>query len=260
MIICPICQNKLTLTEKQGICDQGHLFDRSRQGYINLSLKQSKGHGDNQLLSHARDIFLNGGFYEFLSQKIIEILKQYPHQFLLDLGCGQGYYLKQFVSALKPTQSVGIDLSKDSLKIASRNDKQSTYIVATSAFLPIQNESVDVVLNMFSPKVEKEVYRVLKPKGIWIGVDVAKNHLLQLKEMLYEQVVLNDETPESFNDFTLLHQEIIQQEKIVKQPYLSALLDMTPYRFTSPLDKIQQVYQQTQTPMCFSFNIKVYQK
>ena len=118
-ILCPICKEKLTKQDKTLTCPNKHSFDIDKQGYINLNMKASCNTGDEKEMIKARNLFLNEDYYLFLKNKLNEIILKLNPSNLLDLACGEGYYTKD----LKVEDKIGIDLSKEALKIASRIDK-----------------------------------------------------------------------------------------------------------------------------------------
>ena len=66
--ICPVCKNELSEEEKLYRCENGHCFDKSKFGYVNLLQSQkssAKRHGDDRLMVRARRDFLDSGYYGF---------------------------------------------------------------------------------------------------------------------------------------------------------------------------------------------------
>ena len=66
MLICPVCKEKLIKENKTFRCVNNHSFDCAKQGYVNLSRKQTKNHGDNALMVKARTDFLEKDYYDFM--------------------------------------------------------------------------------------------------------------------------------------------------------------------------------------------------
>ena len=98
-----------------------------------------------------------------------------PSTQLLDVGCGAGFLSNEL--AKQGLQVTGVDLSKESLKVAARHDKTKSvyYQVADAYHLPFEDQSFDVLTAMDflehvdRPKeVIKEFSRVLKPNGLFI--------------------------------------------------------------------------------------------
>ena len=68
--ICPKCKAPLTVSGGSLRCPDGHCYDISSGGYVNLLLSNmmnSKLPGDNKLMVNARRAFLNKGFYRPLA-------------------------------------------------------------------------------------------------------------------------------------------------------------------------------------------------
>lgn len=51
LLSCPICHTAMSITDS-AICEQGHNFDFSKQGYLNLLVQNNATHYDKELLSH----------------------------------------------------------------------------------------------------------------------------------------------------------------------------------------------------------------
>lgn len=75
MLICPVCKEKLIKENKTFRCVNNHSFDCAKQGYVNLSRKQTKNHGDNALMVKARTDFLEKDYYDFMRQYVKEKVK-----------------------------------------------------------------------------------------------------------------------------------------------------------------------------------------
>ena len=99
---------------------------------------------------------------------------------ILELGCGQGYFLKQVAADVtKGTHIHGIDVSSELLNIA-RNDLGEKVVLThtEAAKLPhLKDGSVDLVYSVLALQnlsdfdaVMKEVKRVLTPKGRLVAV------------------------------------------------------------------------------------------
>jgi ubiquinone/menaquinone biosynthesis C-methylase UbiE len=97
---------------------------------------------------------------------------------ILDLCCGSGQ-ATQFL--LKYSQNVtGLDASPLSLKRARENFPQAEYVEAFAEDMPLKENEFDIVhtsvaLHEMQPeqlrKILREVYRVLKPGGVFVLLD-----------------------------------------------------------------------------------------
>jgi len=126
---CPVCGLPLVPQLRNFHCEKNHSFDQARSGYVNLLLaqhKQSRQPGDADEMVLARQRFLDHGYYLALAQGLEQILIQILQKRstnedfqLLDLGCGEGYYLQQLSQLLSKTglslQLAGIDISKKAI-------------------------------------------------------------------------------------------------------------------------------------------------
>jgi len=243
---CPKCESPLLKRENSLVCDVGHCFDIARQGYVNLLLanqKNSREPGDNIEMIDARSDFLRAGHYRNLVQRIQEMLL--PHLpekgCLLDLGCGEGYYLEQLALGIanwphRELNLAGVDISKVAVRKAAVSAKtlplpQSLsiqYAVASGARLPLMNGLVDLVVNVFAPVSPEELCRVMRDGGLLLRVTPGERHLYQLKAALYDTVRLH--VPESpLSCFDLLQRENLKYSLVLQSAAsLQQLIAMTP--------------------------------
>jgi 23S rRNA (guanine745-N1)-methyltransferase len=244
-IICPLCRQPLTATEKSWHCDNRHNFDIAKQGYCNLlpvQNKKSKSPGDDAQMVAARKAFLGEGHYLPLAQqlnlRIIEQLqsKQLTNTQLVDAGCGEGYYTSLLGKALRQHaddhQLIGTDISKHAIVAAAKQDKHTQWFVANSNALPVATHSNDVLLSLFAPTQAAEFHRCLKKDGLLILATTGKNHLLELRELLYQQVndAVFDPNAVLEHYFTAVGVETIDFElHLQTNQAIKNLLAMTPH-------------------------------
>jgi len=110
---------------------------------------------------------------------------------VLDVGCGAGFISNHLARAKYEVSA--IDLSENSLAVAKQKDETGTvnYIYADAYQLPFSNASFDCIVStdflehVSEPqKVLKEIYRVLKPGGIFFFHTFSKNpisYILSIK-------------------------------------------------------------------------------
>ena len=169
-LLCPVCGEKLNEEERRWFCPKGHSFDRAASGYVNLLISHQNGkiHGDDKLMVRSRREFLDGGYYEPLKEELCKTVLSYCENkelSLLDSGCGECYYTSAVESFLLnqgiDCNIVGIDISKDALKMGDRRGKNLKLAVASAYRLPVGEESCDVILNVFAPFAGEEYSRRL---------------------------------------------------------------------------------------------------
>lgn len=136
MIICPKCKEQLFKENKTYRCINNHSFDIAKSGYVNLLLdnqKNSKNPGDDKDMIKSRKFFLEKGYYKNISDKLNEIIENNidinkGEIFILDIGCGEGYYtgnLKEYLDfENKKSEILGIDISKQAILEASKSIKK----------------------------------------------------------------------------------------------------------------------------------------
>ena len=208
-----------------------------------MSQKSSKKrNGDDKLMIRSRQEFLNKGYYEPLLKCITEIVSEKAdgrNISVLDAGCGDCYY-SSFVKENIPTcEMYGVDISKDALVFAHKRNNDIRLAAAGCSKLPFDDETFDVILNIFSPTCESEYSRVLKDGGILIRVVPLEDHLLNLKAAVYDEPYKNPEEKHTIDGFTLVSlSEIKYTIHLDSNKDIKALFMMTPYYYkTSRADQ-----------------------
>ena len=137
-LACPLDGEPLHLTGGAWRCAAGHSFDIAKQGYVNLlpvQQKRSTDPGDSKAMVAARQRFLGSGHYQPIAEAVSRTLlghAEVPSRdtdlfSCLDAGCGEGYYLRQLVSAASSGQAlslVGLDISKWAVLAAAKQDNK----------------------------------------------------------------------------------------------------------------------------------------
>lgn len=256
-LLCPVCKNKLTKNNNSFSCVNNHHFDQAKSGYINLyPTNKSKSHGDNKDMVQARTAFLAQGYYLPLKEKIIDLIQSINPCTLVDLACGEGYYTKD----LPCDNKIGFDLSKDALQVASKKDKQTQYCVASIFDCPIASSSIDCVTTIFAPIAAEEINRMLKEGGSFIGVFPAENHLIELKQALYDTPYLNDK-PQGSLPLTLMDTiRFTSTITCTTNEDIQNLFMMTPYYFKTSIQDKEKINCLRQLTCTIDFYILHYKK
>lgn len=264
MIICPLCQQALTLDVKRWFCVNSHSFDVAKEGYVNLlpvQYKKSLSPGDTTEAVQARRAFLQAGYYQPLRDAIQQTLAPLNAQYILDIGCGEGYYTS--VMSNLADHVVGLDIAKPAVQIAAKRYQSITWVVASGAKLPFSEQSMDVVTSFFSPLPLDEMIRVLKPNGHVLMVTPAPNHLVSMRAALFDEV--QPHTPEKFirhmdTAFTLVDEQIVSYDLVLDQDSLKNLIAMTPYAWKARAEKRAHLEAQTAFNSQASFQIYLFKK
>lgn len=261
MFICPICKQKLNILGEKYACAKNHSFDVARQGYVNLlpvSGKKSLSPGDNELMTNARREFLNGGYYGKLLDKVCALLKSFNVKTLVDSGCSEGYYTRQMAVAFADVYAY--DISKSAIKLASATDKKSRYFVASAFHIPIKDGAVDAVTKIFAPDSPREFARILSPNGVLVEVIPAEEHLLEIKQRLYDNVRLNKLEKAEKECFEILSEERLKYSFTPTKEGLENLFKMTPYYYKTPKDGQEKLLNGEIFAVTADFLIRTYKK
>jgi 23S rRNA (guanine745-N1)-methyltransferase len=179
-LACPHCALALLPTDTGAACATGHTFDRGRGGYLNLLVGGRLGPtvtpGDTPDALVARRRFLTAGHYAPIAAALAEAVGAPPGP-VLDVGCGEGYYLSQ----LAVPDRYGLDVSKAAVQMASRALPDSQFVVGNAYRLPVLPASVGAVVSVFAPHPFEEFARVLRPGGWWATVTPGPNHLQEMR-------------------------------------------------------------------------------
>lgn len=253
-LICPKCRNPLFLEDRSYKCKNNHCYDIAKEGYLNLLLSKTNC-GDQENLVKARINFLNKGFYDPLLVHIKKNLGTATD--VLDCGCGVGYYSQKLADYFTIT---GIDISKEAIRRAAKQDKISSYIVCSSNSIPIQKKYFDGIYVIFAPLFEESMESLLKRNGKLIVVHPGTNHLYQIKEKIYNEPYYNSKPNLDLNLFDLTKEYNITYDINLNNYDLRNLIGMTPYLYKtnkSDLDKLNNIDNLTVT---IDFLVAVYNK
>ncbi|MEG2000109.1 MAG: methyltransferase domain-containing protein [Evtepia sp.] len=270
LFCCPICAAQLTQGEKIYACPNGHSYDRAKEGYIHLlpaNRMHSKTPGDDKEMAMARNRFLSGDHYSVLRDALCTLAIGYAEQktTLLDSGCGEGYYTDGLFHSLtgagKKPSVAGVDLSKPSLKYAARRANGVEFAVASVYHLPVADQSVDLLVNCFSPLALDEFRRVLKGNGIFLYVVPAADHLWELKQVLYDKPYRNHEEDTPYDGFSYESvSEIKTTLHLENREVVQDLFRMTPYYWKTPKEGALRLSELKELDVTASFRIHVFRR
>lgn len=269
-LVCPICKSPFECDGKSLVCtgERRHLFDLASSGYVNLLMpgrsRNSKTGDDSEMIG-ARKRFLATGHYDKISESIGDIIlsdlkeKGQNSAFCVDSGCGEGYHTlniaKTVSSGGADVLTVGFDASKkgasggaarayregfaNPFSKDAENGRKAFFAAGNIFNLPVKSKSVDYVTSLFSPVAGEENRRILKEDGKLIVAASGRNHLFELRKILYDKVVLPSGEVKCPIGFSKVGERVVRYKTVLESnAVIRDLFMMTPFYYrTSLADK-----------------------
>ncbi|MCL6270954.1 methyltransferase domain-containing protein [Sansalvadorimonas sp. 2012CJ34-2] len=256
---CPVCRRPLQPHDKGARCESGHSFDRARQGYLNLlpvQKKRSANPGDNPEMVQARNRFLDTGCYQEPANALKQAARELAHPsekaVFIDAGCGEGYYTEQLAKAFPLADMTGFDISKSAVQACCRRIKSIQWLVASVADIPLADNSADIIVSVFSRIDWAEFGRVLSPGGHALILGPGPDHLLELRQQIYDEVRPYQEDKlltQLPDEFELVRREPVSDTiQLEGSQTIQDLLAMTPHYWhikPAQREQLQQLEQLT---------------
>jgi 23S rRNA (guanine745-N1)-methyltransferase len=185
LLLCPVCSADLFLEGNSLVCANGHTFDISSKGSVDLRRKATHlDHYDAEFFEARRKAF-EYGLYSQLSSELKNLIAgitshgpNNPRAVILDAGCGEGYFSR----ILEAT--IGLDLSIDGIRVAARGGgSDCQWVCGDLANMPVRDECVDIILNIFSP-AQYQQFRRVSPHGIVVKVIPGVHHMEELRALM----------------------------------------------------------------------------
>lgn len=255
---CPVCGDRMRLDGfKSIICINRHCFDISRRGYVNLLLHPAKFQYDKKMFE-SRDIICRMGFFDPMIESICSLIDDKIHSFnsdyirVLDAGCGEGFHVAEIMDNLHKNkgfdfQGVGIDISKEGIKIASKKYRDIIWCVANLSRIPFMNKKFHIILNILSPSNYGEFNRIIDRNGILIKVVPGSDYLKELRNVFYRETdrktYSNDRVIKHFGEnFNILSTQKILYNIAINKEQLKHLIIMTPLSWSASKERVQEAY------------------
>ncbi len=295
-LVCPVCEGGLVRAGSSLLCENGHCYDVAKSGYVNLlppGKGKNARTGDEKTMIRARADFLAKGYYDNISLKLADIVSDCLIHgdgfinkgkiFTADLGSGEGHHTLNFtrgLSALLPDKScitIGFDASKYGAECGMKLSKscglsprdgiggtfgenparvQLYFLPANIFYLPLCENSVDVCLSMFAPIPFGECARVLGENGILAAAFSGKNHLIEMRELIYDTV--NDSEPyhpeNSDSQFELLRKDNLCERITVAHEDIMNLFTMTPFYYRTTREGRERLAAQNELELTVDVN------
>lgn len=243
---CPKCGSIACIKEKSLTCLENHSYDFSKKGYIHL-INNYKDSKYSEELFTARDYVFSKDFYKHILDALKKEISNLQVKNILDLGCGEGYYIRELKEIFSEKYFYGLDNAKSAIEFAVKKDKKNPYMLANLANIPFAEDTVDLILNILSPANYEEFARVLKKDSRIIKIIPSSNYLKEIRELFDIDDYSNQETIDQLNKFLN-----IEKRTLVARTYnLSSedaenFLKMTPLSFSrkitrQDIEKLKQI-------------------
>ena len=220
-------------------CPNRHSYDISKFGYVNLAPQAKQAKDYDKTSFQNRQVILEAGFYQHILDELQDLLQTLPkEQTILDVACGEGYYARKIQETFPNKEIYAFDLSKDSIQLAAKSDQSLAvkWFVGDLAHLPVQDQSMDVLLDIFSPANYHEFQRVLKKEGLIIKVIPTENHLKEIRQKVAQYLDKKDYSNQDIiqhfqKHFTILSRKTVESTHALHSEEKTALLQMPPLLF-----------------------------
>ncbi len=178
------CHLPLEREERRVFCPRGHSFDVARSGYVNLLQPQdrrSKQPGDTSGAVAARRRLHDRGVTGPLLKGIAGMLAASKSDVVLDVGCGDGFYLGTLASQTG-FAAHGVDISIRAVDSAARRYPECEWVVANAdRFVPYADSSFSIVLSITARMNAVEFRRVVRDDGRLLVALAAPDDLIELR-------------------------------------------------------------------------------
>jgi 23S rRNA (guanine745-N1)-methyltransferase len=238
LLRCPVCGSGFAEAGRSLRCASGHNYDVAHQGYVNLLPGGARpGTADTAEMVAARETFLAAGHFAGLRDLVCDVAERAvagarPGA-IMEVGAGTGYYLAGVLDRLPGTVGLALDISKFAARRAARaHERVAAVVCDTWATLPVTDESVSLVLDIFAPRNPPEFRRVLRPGGSLLVVTPSPGHLRELVSTL-GLVTVDRQKPERLetamaDDFRLTEHVEYEQRLRLSPADAEALAAMGP--------------------------------
>lgn len=288
---CPVCGETLSRVNKSLTCPAKHTFDISKRGYVNMlppGKEKNSRTGDERDMVRARVDFLARGYYGRISTYLADLLVPYAKErddcvTLADMGCGEGWHTVKIAERLaeklpdKQILTAGFDASKYAAECASKLsrsknlmpgdgigadfDGNASYFMPANIFeLPLRDSSVDFAVSMFAPVAGDEAHRILGKGGILAVVSSARDHLIEMRQTIYDEVRLSDSLPQIPDGFRKIGYDSLKYSvTLVSTEEISSLFMMTPFYYKTTAEGRERLLSKSSLDVTVNVNYTLFE-
>ncbi|MEG0221993.1 MAG: methyltransferase domain-containing protein [Clostridia bacterium] len=246
MFRCPLCYSKTKVETSSVVCKKNHCFDISKYGYINFLPSQQQTKYTKELFESRRYIF-EKGLYNPLKESIVQLLKKYcsgtSKVNMLDIGCGEGFYSRSLIKTVSNLDVYAMDNSRDAIVLGAKKDNNIKWFIGDLANIPLASETMDILLDIFTPSNYSEFSRVLKDTGYLFKIVPSKNYLKELRTLANEQLLNKEYSNLLVVQYFKEHMQCVEMLHLeysmpVSKEDIDNLYLMTPMMFNVEKEKL----------------------
>lgn len=291
ILTCPVCGGILHRENRSVGCEAGHTFDIAKSGYVNMlppGKEKNARTGDEKDMVRARVEFLGKGYYANISSAVADVISENvtgtDDLVLCDMGCGEGYHTCRFAGEIhdktgRGVLALGFDASKYAAECASKLAKskgwlsrdgiggdcvspvQCAFMPGNIFHLPVREHAVTCAVSMFAPVAGDEAQRILTDDGLLIVVSSGRDHLLEMRQLIYDDVHLSDSLPETPDGFELVtRRNLNYRTTIENKTDIASLFVMTPFYYKTTEAGRARLAEQDTLDVTVDVNITIFRR
>lgn len=218
-------------------CPRNHSFDQHRSGSLNLLQPQdrrSKHPGDSRDSAQARRRLAGTGHAQAVHRAFEHVIRSRSQRgpaTLLDVGCGEGAFLRH-IASVPGLERHGADISAPSIELAAKASPEVLFVVANAdRLLPYADHAFDFVTSIDARVNAGEFQRLLSPGGLILVAVPGPDDLIELRERVQGAKV---EKPRALRvveelgkSLRLVEQATVRDSRTFDPPVLRDLLTVT---------------------------------
>lgn len=256
---CPFCHEEMVAKEKALFCVNHHRFDLSKKGTLYFLKQQIKTEYNQKMFQHRRALILNGMYAPLIAL----LAEKCRGQRVLDVGCGEGSFLHLLEQQASLRPSVGFDLSKEGVYLASDYNQKHFFCVADLTNLPFHTDAFSTILNIFSPSNYQEFARVSQANGQVIKVVPRSGYLQELRQAFFpeneeKQQYSNEAVIAKFQEtFPKMERKRVNYTFEVPENCRLSLLEMSPLEWSVTKERKEILQKKTLSQITIDLDVLI---
>lgn len=289
ILTCPVCGGMLHRENRSVLCEAGHTFDIAKSGYVNMlppGKEKNARTGDEKDMVRARVDFLSKGYYAGISSAAADMIAERisGDAVICDMGCGEGYHTCRIAGEVHDKTgydvlALGFDASKYAAECASKLAKskgwlsrdgiggdldspvQCAFMPGNLFHLPVRANTVDCAVSMFAPIAGEETHRILRENGILIVVSSGRDHLMEMRKLIYDDVHVSDSLPDVPDGFVFAgSRSLTYTASIENKADIASLFVMTPFYYKTTEAGRARLLERETLDVTVNVNLTIFQR